>query len=107
MIRVSNSVDLDQKQDNHMNTKQFASILVLLVVVTVVYVYDTTAAITSRSKCADYAMNLTVQSFPDSFEDTGDTFPPKKLKAEASQDANANYDIFYNFCMNKRGVAGQ
>lgn len=79
----------------------------LLVVVAVVNVYDTTAAITSRGKCADYAMNLTVQSFPDSFEETGDTFPPKRLKAESSQDAQANYGLFYNFCMNKRGVAGQ
>jgi len=90
-----------------MNTKQFLSILALLVVVAAAYVYDTTVAITSRSKCADHAMNLTVQSFPAAFEDTGDTFPPKRLKAEASQDANANYDLFYNFCMNKRGVAGQ
>lgn len=90
-----------------MTTKQFASTLTLLAVVAVVYVYDVTSAITSRSKCADYAMNLTVQSFQDSFEDTGDAFPPKKLKAEVSQDARANYDLFYNFCMNKRGVAGQ
>lgn len=90
-----------------MTTKQFISISVLLVVIAIVYVYDTTSAITSRSKCADYAMNLTVQSFPDSFEDTGDAFPPKRLKAEVSQDAQANYDLFYNFCMNKRGVAGQ
>lgn len=90
-----------------MNTKQFVSILLLLMAVAIVYVYDTVAAITSRSKCADYAMNLTVQSFPDAFEDTGDVFPPKHLKAEASQDAQANYGLFYNFCMNKRGVAGQ
>jgi len=89
----------------NMNTKQFASILALFVVVAVVYVYDTTATITSRSKCADYAMNLTVQSFPGSFEETGDTFPPKRLKAEASQDAQANYDLFFGYCMDRRGVA--
>lgn len=88
-----------------MNTKQFLSILAILVVVAVVYVYDTTAAITSRSKCADYAMNLTAQSFPDSFEDTGDSFPPKRLKADASQDAQANYDLFFSYCMDRRGVA--
>lgn len=90
-----------------MNTKQFIPILILLLVIAVTYVYDTATNITSRSKCADYAMNLIIQSFSDSFEDTGDSFPPKKLKAEASQDAQANYDLFYNFCMNKRGVAGQ
>lgn len=90
-----------------MNTKQFVLILVVLSVIGIVYVYDATSAIASRSKCADYAMNLTVQSFPDSFEGTGDSFPPKKLRAEASQDAQANYELFYNFCMDKRGVAGQ
>lgn len=90
-----------------MSTKQFISILALLVVVTVVYVYDTTAAITSRSKCAEYAMNLTVKSFPDYFEATGDKFPPRLLKTEASQGAQVNYELFYKFCMNKRGVAGQ
>lgn len=90
-----------------MNTKQFVSILAFLLVVAAVYVYDTTAAIASRSKCADYAMNLTVQSFSDAFEATGKTFPPKLLKAEASQGAQVNYELFYNFCMNKRGVAGQ
>ena len=88
-----------------MNTKQFVSIVVLLVVVAIVYVYDTTVAITSRSKCADYAMNLTVQSFPAAFEDTGDAFPPKRLKSEASQDAQANYDLFFSYCMDQRGVA--
>lgn len=88
-----------------MNTKHFVSILVLLTVIIIVYVYDTTAAITSRGKCADYAMNLTVQSFPDSFEEAGDTFPPKRLKAEASQDAQANYNLFFGYCMDRRGVA--
>lgn len=90
-----------------MNTKQFISILGILSLVAIVYIYDTTSTLISRGKCADYAMNLAVQSFPDSFEDTGDTFPPKHLKAESSQDAQANYNLFYNFCMNKRGVAGQ
>lgn len=104
---VLNSAGLNQKQDNHMRTKQFISILVLLVAVAVLYVYDNTAAITSRSKCADYAMSLAVQSFPDAFEATGETFPPKLLKAEASQGAQANYELFYDFCLNKRGVAGQ
>lgn len=88
-----------------MTTKQFAAILVILSVIGVVYVYDTTATITSRTKCADYAMNLVVQSFPDSFEETGDAFPPKRLKAEASQDAQSNYDLFFGYCMDKRGVA--
>jgi hypothetical protein len=78
---------------------------VLLVVIAVVYVYDIAAAITSRSKCADYAMNLTVQSFPESFEETGDAFPPKRLKAEVSQDAQANYNLFFGYCMDRRGVA--
>jgi len=50
-------------------------------------------------------MNLTVQSFPDSFEETGDAFPPKRLKAEASQDAQANYNLFFGYCMDRRGVA--
>lgn len=89
-----------------MNTKQFLSILALLVVVAAAYVYDTTVAITSRSKCADYAMNLTVQSFPAAFEDTGYTFPPKRLKADASQDAQANYDLFFSYCMDQRGLLG-
>lgn len=88
-----------------MNTKLFVPILVLLVVVAAVYVYDTAAAITSRSTCADYAVNLTVQSFPDSFEETRDAFPPKRLKAEASQDAQANYNLFFGYCMDRRGVA--
>lgn len=88
-----------------MNTKQFVSILAFLVVVAATYVYDTAAAITSRSKCAEYAMNLTVQSFPAAFEDTGDAFPPKRLKAEASQDVQANYDLFFSYCMDQRGVA--
>lgn len=88
-----------------MTTKQFVSILAVLVIVAVVYVYDTTATITSRSKCADYAMNLTVQSFPDSFEEAGDAFPPKRLKAEVSQDAQANYNLFFGYCMDRRGVA--
>lgn len=90
-----------------MNKKQSTTITALLVIVSTLYIYDTVAAITSRSKCADYAMNLTVQSFPDSFVPTGDTFPPNKLKPESAQAAQANYDLFYNFCMNKRGVAGQ
>lgn len=89
-----------------MTSKQFVVLSSILVIVALVYIYDTATAITSRSKCADYAMNLTVQSFPESFEDTGDAFPPKRLKAEASQDAQANYELFYNFCTNKRGISG-
>jgi len=89
-----------------MNIKQFIIIVVLLVLVSAIYIYDTTSAISSRSKCSDYAMNLVVQSFPDSFEVTGETFPPKKLKAESSQLAESSYNLFYNFCVNKRGTLG-
>lgn len=88
-----------------MTTKQFTLFFVIIIIVSFVYIYDTTSAIASRSKCADYAMNLVVESFPNSFENTGDLFPPNRLKAEASQDALANYNLFYNFCMDKRGVA--
>lgn len=90
-----------------MTIKQFISIFAIILLVAIVYVYDTTASITSRSKCADYAMSSVVLSFPDSFEKTGESLPSKRLKAEVSQDAQANYDLFYSFCMNKRGVIGQ
>ena len=88
-----------------MTKKQFISIFSILVIVSIVYIYNTTVAISSRSKCADYAMNLVTQSLPDSFVETRETFPPKRLKAEASQDAKANYNFFYDFCMNKKGVS--
>lgn len=89
-----------------MTTKRFITIIFILASVSIIYIYDTTAAITSSSKCADYAMNLTVQSFPDSFIKTGNTFPSNSLKPESAQAAQANYELFYGFCMNKRGVAG-
>jgi hypothetical protein len=89
-----------------MTKKQFLSLLAPILVVTLLYVYGTVTAISSRGKCADYAMNLTVQSFPDSFIKTRDEFPPTKLKAEFAESAKANYELFYNFCVNKRGIAG-
>ncbi len=91
-----------------MTKKQFISIFSLLTIVSIISIYfGFIEPSVSRQKCSDYAMRLSIQSFPDSFEDTGEQFPPKKLIAESSQDARANYDFFYNFCVNKRGVVGQ
>ena len=51
-------------------------------------------------------MPIVGASFPDAFIETGDEFPPKRIKAEYSQDFKANYDIFFNFCMDHFEVAG-
>lgn len=85
--------------------KYSLTVLVILAIIGVAYLgYFEPAS--ARRACADYAMNITVQSFPGSFEETGDEFPPYRLKSEAAVEASANYELFYNFCTNKRGIPG-
>jgi len=82
-----------------MNTKQFIALFVLILIISGTYAYDVMASRQARRNCAKYAMPIVIRSFGDSLVETKEEFPPKRLKAESSQAAKANYDFFYNFCM--------
>lgn len=88
-----------------MSKKQFIASFVLLSLVSVLYIFNTIDAMTSRGTCGKYAMTRTIDSFSSSIESKDGSFSSRILEASASQDAKANYDFFYNFCMDERGVS--
>lgn len=82
-----------------MTTKQFSVLIALLVIISSSFAYDSAASRSARERCATYAMPVTLRSFEDSMIETGEEFPPKRLAPEMSVAAKANYDFFYDFCM--------
>jgi len=82
-----------------MNTKQFATLIALIVIIFGSVAYDTMATRVARENCATYAMPVTLRSFEDSMIETGEEFPPKRLAPDMSVAAKANFDFFYDFCM--------
>lgn len=82
-----------------MNKKQFIALIFTILVIPVVSLIDVSRTRAARNRCGDYAMSTAGQSFPDAFLETGDQFPPKKLKPEMAQNFKTTYDFFYDFCM--------
>lgn len=82
-----------------MNTKQFTLFVGLIIMIFGSVTYDTVTTRASREHCATYAMPVTLRSFEDSMIGTGEEFPPKRLSPDMSVAAKANYDFFYDFCM--------
>jgi hypothetical protein len=87
-----------------MSKKQFIASFVLLSIVSILYVYNEVAAISSRGECGKYAMTRTIDSFSNSMESKDGSFSSRRLEASVSQDAKANYDFFYDFCLDQRGI---
>ncbi|MFA6177495.1 MAG: hypothetical protein WC694_01210 [Candidatus Paceibacterota bacterium] len=89
-----------------MTKKQFIVLIVAILLIPIMYLYNVRSVSAARKRCAEYAMPLVGASFPDAFAESGYNFPPKRIKAEYSQDFKANYDIFFNFCMDHFEVKG-
>ena len=86
-----------------MSRKQFIILLTIASVLSIVYLYDTIDPILSRSKCADYAMVTVVGALGDNFALPNEKATRQIINPEAAQQAKATYDLYYDFCINKRG----
>jgi hypothetical protein len=82
-----------------MTTKQFIAIFAFIIILSGTYMYDNMSSRKARNRCANYAMPIVLRTFEGSMVETGDEFPPKRLSADASIAAKANYDFFFDFCM--------
>jgi hypothetical protein len=86
-----------------MTAKQFIAIFSVLIITSVVYIYDTAGKNVSHTRCADYAMGLTYDAFPDAITEGARPWPSFRPGNDSVVQAKTTYDFFYNFCLNKRG----